>query len=126
MLSWFYHARFGVMFCSMVPSCDTRIKLLDCVDCRKWSQFFNRGTFECNIAYRRSVALLCIPYTIRSNPMHPLYGVLAVLYVPELVIRGVLATHRYTFEPPSCKSSQYRMTLIPMHRSVSLYSMVWD
>ena len=68
-------------------------------------------------------------YKIRCNPMHPLYGGLPVPYVPVRVTRGVVIVHLYTYEPPRCTTSQYRMTFI--HLSVSLwndtpYSMAWD
>ena len=44
--------------------------------------------FECDLAHRRSVAVLCMLYKIRCNPMHPLYGALRVPYVPVRVTRG--------------------------------------
>ena len=53
------------------------------------------GVFECDIAYRRSVAVLCKLYKIRCNPMHPLYGVLPVPYLTVQVTRGALVAHRY-------------------------------
>ena len=39
------------------------------------ARFLTGGVFECDIAYRRSVALLCMLYKIGRNPMQPLYGV---------------------------------------------------
>ena len=44
--------------------------------------------------------------------MHPLCGALPVPYVPLLVTRGALIAHRYTYAPPCCRTSQYRMTFI--------------
>ena len=35
--------------------------------------------FECDIAHCRSLAVLCILYIMRRNPMHPLYGALPIL-----------------------------------------------
>ena len=85
--------------------------------------------FEYIIAHRRSVAVLFMLYKIMCNPKHPLYGALLIPYVPVHVTRGDLVAHRYTYEPPRCRTSLYRTTFI--HLSVSrgtilltLYSMV--
>ena len=59
-------------------------------------------------------------YMTRCNPMDPLYGALPVLYVPEPVTRGALVSHRYTYAPPHCRTSQYSRTFIPL--SVSLWN----
>ena len=63
--------------------------------------------------------------------LHPLNGALPGPYVPVRVTRGALVTHRYTYAPPRCRTSQYNRTFIPL--SVSLWndlatpnSMVWD
>ena len=53
--------------------------------------------FEYDIAYRRSVAVQCMLYKIRFNPMPPLNGVLSRPYVPVRVTRGALVEHRYTY-----------------------------
>ena len=75
---------------------------------------------ECDIAHRRSVAVLCMLYKIRCNPVHPLSGALPGPYVPVRVTRGALVTHRYTDAPPRCRTSQYSRTLIPL--SVSIWN----
>ena len=87
-------------YCSAVwcSAADTHLKLLD----------------------RRSVAVLCVLYKFRCNPVHPLYGALPGAYVIARVTRGALVAHRYTYAPPRCRSSQYRRTFIPF--SISL----WD
>ena len=36
------------------------------------ARFLTGGVFECDIAHRRHVAVLCMVYKIRCNPMHPL------------------------------------------------------
>ena len=46
-------------------------------------------------AHRRSVAVLWMPYKTRCNPMHPLYDVLPVLYMPVRVTRDALVAYRY-------------------------------
>ena len=76
--------------------------------------------FGCDVAHRRSVAVLCMLYKNRCNPMHPLNDVLPGPYVPELVTRGALVAHRYTYATPRCRTSQHRRTFVPL--SVSL----WD
>ena len=80
--------------------------------------------FECDLAHRRSVVALCMLYKIRCNSMHPLYGALPVPYVPVRVTRGALVAHRYTYDPPRCRTSQYRRTFIPW--SVSLWNNLSD
>ena len=53
---------------------DTHLKLLDCAV--SGALFLTGGVFECDIAHRRSVAVLCMLYKIRCNPVHPLNGAL--------------------------------------------------
>ena len=89
------------------------------------------GVFECDLAHRRSVAVLCMLYKIRCNPTHPLYGALPVPCVPVLVTRCAVIAHRFTYAPPRCRSSQYRRTLFPCQYLrgtilVTPCSMVWD
>ena len=83
----------------------TLIKLLD--RAVSGARFLTGGVFECNIAHRRSVAVLCMLYKIRCNPMHPLYGTLNGPYVPVRVTRGAHFAHRSTYAPPHCRTSQY-------------------
>ena len=91
----------------------------------QWCQFFNWGCgFECDLSHRRSVAVLCILYKIRCNPMHPLCGALPVPYVPVRVTGGAAIAHRFTYAPPRCSTSQYRWTFIPL--SVSLWNDLSD
>ena len=119
MLSGFCPASFRV-YCSAVwcSAADTHLKLLD--RAVSGARFLTRGLFECDIAHRRSVAVLCIFCKIRFNPVHPLNGALLGPYVPVRVARGALVTHRYTYAPPRCRTSQSRRTLIPL--SVSLWN----
>ena len=46
--------------------------------------------FECDLAHRRSVSVLCMLYKIRCTPLHPLYGALPVPYVPVWFTRGAV------------------------------------
>ena len=101
-------------YCSAVwcSAADTHLKLLD--RAISGARFLTGGAFECDIAHRRSVAVLCLLYKIKCNPMHPLNGALPGPYVPMWVTRGALAAHRYTYAPPRCRTLQYSRTFIPL------------
>ena len=88
------------------------------------ASFLTGGVFECDLAHRRSVTVLCMLYKIRCNPMHPLYGALPVPYVPVRVTRGAVITPRYTYAPPRCRTSQDRRTFIQL--SVALWNDLSD
>ena len=111
-------------YCSAVwcSAEDTHLKLLDRVvsDAR----FLTGGVLECDIAHRRSVAVLCMLYKIRCNPMHPLNDALRGPYVPVRVTRGALVSHLYTYAPPLTRTSLYRRTSVPI--SVSLFNDLAD
>ena len=121
MLLGFCLASFGKLFCSVVFGC-THPKLLDRVV--SGACFLAGGVLNCNLSHRRSVAVLCMLYKIRRNPMHPLCGALLVPYVPVRVTCCILVAHRYTYAPPRCRTSQYRMTFIPF--SVHLWNDLVD
>ena len=53
--------------------------------------------FECDLAHHCSVAVLCVLFKIRCNPMHPLCGALPV---PVQVTCGTVIAHRFTYAPP--------------------------
>ena len=101
-----------VEYCSAVwcSAADTHLRLLDRVV--SGASFLTGGVFECDLAHRRSVAVLRMLYKIRCNSMHPLYA-LPVPYVPVRVTRGAVIVHRYTFAPPRSRTSRYRRTFIP-------------
>ena len=84
-------------YCSAVwcSAADTHLKLLDRVV--SGARFLTGGVFECDIAHRRSVAVLCMLHKIRCDLVHPLNGALPGPYVPVRVIRGALVAHRYTY-----------------------------
>ena len=105
-------------YCSAVwcSAADTHLKLLD--RAVSGASFLTGGVFECDIAHHRSVALLCMMYKIRCNPMHPLNGALPISYVPVRVTRAALAEHRYTYAPARCRTSQYSRTFIPLSASL--------
>ena len=111
-------------YCSAVwcSAADSHLKLLDIV---VWSTgFLSSGVLDCNLAYRRSVAELCMLFRIRSNPMHPLSGALPLPFVSARVTRGAFVAHRHSFAPPRCRTSQYRRSFVPL--SVSLWNALSD
>ena len=118
MLFGFYPA--SLEYCSAVwcSAADTHLKLLD--RAVSGALFLIGGEIECDISHRRSVAVLCMLYKIRCNPVHPLNGALPGPYVPVLVTRSTLVAHRYTYAPPPCRTLQYSRTFIPF--SVSLWN----
>ena len=63
--------------------------------CSQLCMFLTRGVFECNIANRRSVAVLCMLWTVRCNPMQHLYDALPVPYVSVRVPR--ISVYLYTY-----------------------------
>ena len=100
-------------YCSAVrcSAANTHLKLLD--RAVSGARFLTGGVFECDISHRRSAAVLCVLYKIRSNPVLPLYGALPGPYVPVWVTRGALGAHRYIYAPPRCRTLQYSRTFIP-------------
>ena len=97
------------MWCS---AANTHLKLLYRVV--SGARFLTGGLFECDIAHRRSAAVLCLLYKIRCNPMHPLYGALPGQYVSVRVTRGDLSAHRYAYSIPRCVTSQDHRTFITL------------
>ena len=59
-----------IWYCAAVwcSAADTHLRLLDRVV--SGASFLTRGVFECDLAHRRSVAVLCMLYKIRCNSMH--------------------------------------------------------
>ena len=115
----------GVLSCqfwSTVPPVGARLlihlRLLDRVV--SGASFLTGAMFECDLAHRRSVAVLFMLYKIRCNSMHSLHGALPVRYVPVRGTRGAVISHRYTYAPSCCRTSQYRRIFIPW--SVSLWN----
>ena len=118
-------------YCSAVwcSAAATHIKLRDRVV--NGASFITGGVFECDLAQRRSVAVLCMLYKIRCNPLHPLYGALPVSYVPLRVTRGVVIAHGYTYAPPHCRPRSIAGLLFPCQylcgtTLVTPYSMARD
>ena len=107
-----------VLHCASRLPVYTLIKLMD--RAVNGARFLTRGLFECDITHCRSLAILCMLYKIRCNPVHPLYGALPGPYVPVRVTRGALVAHRFTYAPPRCGTSQHGRSFIPL--SVSFWN----
>ena len=105
-------------YCSAVwcSAADTHLKLLD--RAVSGARFLTRGVFECEISHRRSVAVLCMLYKIRCNPVHLLNCSPPGPYVPARVTRGALVAHRYTYAPPRCRALKYSRTFRPFSMSL--------
>ena len=97
MIGRFLGDAFGVLSCSFrstVLQCGARlpihtlIKLLDRVV--SGARFLTGGVFECDIAHRRSMSVLCMLY---KNSRNPLNGALLGPYVPVRVTSGALFAH---------------------------------
>ena len=98
---------------------DSHLKLLGRVV--RSAGFLAGGGLHCNLAHRRSVAVLCMLFKIKSNPTHPLSGALPLPYVPA---RVALVSHRHSFALPRCRTSQYRRTFVLL--SISLWNDLSD
>ena len=115
MLSGFCPARFGLLFCSVVLGCRYTPKSFKLLDRSiSGASFLTGDVFECDLAHRQFVAVLCMLYKIRCNPMYPIYGALPEPNVKVRVTRGAVIAHRYTNAPPRCINSQYRWTFSPL------------
>ena len=106
---------------------DTHHKLLDRVV--SGARFLTWGVFECDVAHRRSLAVLCKFYRFRCNPMHHHYGALPVPFVPVRVTRGAFVGHRYTFASLNAEPRSFRGPLFYCQRLcgtifLTKYSMV--
>ena len=113
----------SAVWCS---AADTHLKLL--YRAVSGARFLNGGV-ECDIAHRRSVAVLCMLYKIRCNPVHPLNGALPGPYVPVRVVLwshiGTLM-HRLAAVPLSTAGLLFRSRCPSATILVTPYSMVWD
>ena len=118
---------------STVLQCGARLpihlKLLD--RAVSGARFLTGGVFECNIADRRSVAVLCILYKIRCYPMHPLM----MHYLERMCQRrlhavlwshmGILMRH-LAAEPRSTAGLLFLSQFPSGTILLTPYSMVWD
>ena len=75
----------------------------------------------CDLAHRRSVAVLCMLYKIRCNPMFPLSGVHAVLRSHIGTLMRLLAA-----EPRRKAGHLFPCQYLYLNILVTQYSTVWD
>ena len=95
------------------------------------ARFITGGVFECDISHRRSVAVLCMLYKIRCNPVHPLNGALFGPYVPvrlHAVLWSHIGTlvHRLAAEPCSTAELLFSSRCPSGTILLTPYLMVWD
>ena len=108
-------------YCTAVwcSAADTHLKLLD--RALSGARFLTGGVIECDIAHRRSVAVLCMLYKIRCNQMHPLNGALPGPYVQRGYTRcsGRTSVHLCTASLQNLAVQQdfYSPLGVPLERS---------
>ena len=106
-------------YCSAVwcSAADTHLKLLD-DRAVSGARFLTGGVFDCDIYDRRSVAVLCVFYKIRCNPVHPLNGALPGQYVPVRVTRGALVyLCTASLQNLAVQQDFYSLLGVPLERS---------
>ena len=86
MLSGFCPASFGVLFCSLVFGCTLNYRTVQWCPVYNWVYVW---VWHCSSS---TVAVLCLLYKIRCNPVHPLNGALPGPYVP-VRLHAVLWLH---------------------------------
>ena len=106
-------------YCSAVwcSAADTHLELLH--HAVSGARFLTGGVFQCDIAHRRSVVVLCMLYKIRCKPMHPLNDALPGPYTSAGYTRCPGSTSD-TYAPPRCRTSKYCRTFVPL--SVSFWN----
>ena len=111
-------------YCSAVwcSAANTHPNLLD--RAVRGARFLTGRVFECDIAHCRSVAVFCMLYKIRCNPMHLLNDALPGPHVPVQVTCNAQVAHRHTYMPLHSRTSEYNRTFVPL--SVSLWNDLAD
>ena len=60
---------------TVISQCGARLPILKLLDrVVRGASLLTGGMFECDLAHRRSVTVLCILHKIECSPLHPLYG----------------------------------------------------
>ena len=128
---------FGVLswqFWSTVLQCGARLQIhkLNTGPCSQCCQFSNWGCVLCDIAHGQSVAVLYVCCTRSDVNRCTLFMMHYLCHMCQCGYRGCFGRiPLYTYGPPRCRTSQYRMTFILL--SVSLWNdfsdpvwKVWD
>ena len=99
-------------YCSAVwcSAADTHLKLLDYVV--SGANFLTGGVFECDLAHRRSAAVLCMLYKMRC------LWCSSCSVCAGAFSRFTVIARRYTYAPPRCRTSQCRRTFILLSMSL--------
>ena len=97
MLLGFYAASFGAECCARQPI-----------------HTLNYWTVQSVVPGFYLEVCLSVTLLIMCNEVHPLNDALPGPYMPVWVTRGSLVAHRYTYAPPRCRTSQYRITFITL------------
>ena len=117
----------SAVWCS---AANTHLKLLDSAVSGAW--FLTGGVFECDIAHRRSVAVMCMLYKIRCNPVHPLNGAAGYTQPHKCRLHAVLWSHISTLmhclaaEPRSTAGLSFPLQCPSGMILLTPYLMVWD
>ena len=120
-------------YCSAVwcSAADTHFKLLD--RAVSGARFLTGGVFECDISHRRSVAVLCMLYIIRSGVTRcTLLTVLSLDRMCQLGLHAVLWLHIGKFmhslaaEPCSIEGLLFPFRCSSGTILLAPFSMVWD
>ena len=118
-------------YCSGVwcSAAETHLELLD--RAVSGARFLTGGVFECDISHRRSMAVLCMHYKIRCNPVHPLNGA----HLDRMCQCGLHAVlwahigtimHRLSAEPCSTAGLLFPSRCPSGTTFLTAYYMVWD
>ena len=104
-------------YCSAVwcSAADTHIKLLDLAV--SGARFLTGGVFECDISHRRSVAVLCMLYKIRCNPVHSTWTVLASAGYTRCSGRTSVYLCTATLQNLVVQQDFYSLLGVPLERS---------
>ena len=98
---------------------------------KHFARFLTGGVFECDISHRRSVAVLCMLYQIRCNPVHPLNGAL-LDRMCQRGLHGVLWLHigtvMHSLAAEPCSTAGFLFPFRCPSGTILLapFSMVWD
>ena len=119
-------------YCSAVwcSAADTHHKQLD--SAISGARFLTGGVLECDSAHRRSVAVMCMLYKIRCNPMHPLIMMRNLDRICQYGLHAVLWSHigilmrRLAAEPHSTAGLLFASHYPSRTILLTPYSMVWD
>ena len=135
MIDRFLGDAFGVLsfpFWSTVVQCGALLPIHTADRVVNGARFLTVGVFECDIAHCRSVAMLCMLYKIRCNPVHLLN---CALYLDRMCQRGLHAvlwsyigslTRFLVAEPRSTAEPLFPFLCPSGTILLALYLIVWD